>query len=128
VTDVSLDYLVGALKEAQLDMASVILTAANRDTLLERLQGHEYRMAMRIRRIMPWMISGGCHLGKREVHRDLMENHSLFFQGNDVEIGILANLKKYRIGHIPFIVPTTVPSTLRGWSRQRTAGRRRNFV
>jgi hypothetical protein len=121
VTDVSLDYLVGALKEAQLDMASVILTAANRDTLLARLQGHEYRMAMRIRRIMPWMISGGCHLGKREVHRDLMENHSLFFQGNDVEIGILANLKKYRIGHIPFIVPTTVPSTLRGWSRQRTA-------
>jgi len=47
VTDVSLDYLVGALKEAQLDMASVILTAANRDTLLARLQGHEYRMAMR---------------------------------------------------------------------------------
>jgi len=120
-TDVSLDYLVGAVKDADLDIASVILTAANSDTLLARLQGHEYRMAMKIRRIMPWMISGGCHVAKREVHRDLMGKHSLFFQGNDVEIGLLAGLKKYRVGHVPFIVPTTVPSHFRGWFRQRKA-------
>src|ERR1035437_8384433 len=61
VTDVSLDYLVGTLQEADLDIASVILTAANSDTVLAKLQAHEYRMAMRIRKIMPWMISGGCH-------------------------------------------------------------------
>jgi hypothetical protein len=121
VTDVSLDYLVGTLKEANLDIASVMLTAANRDTVLARLQGHEYRMAMRIRRVMPWMISGGCHVAKREVHRDLMRRHSLFFQGNDVELGLLADLCEYRIGHIPFVVPTTVPSSFRGWFRQRRA-------
>lgn len=121
VTDVSLDYLVGALKQGNLDIASVILTAANRDTLLARLQGHEYRLAMRIRRLMPWMISGACHVAKREVHRDLMSRHSLFFQGNDVELGLLASLCRYRIGHIPFIVPTTVPSHFRGWFRQRKA-------
>jgi cellulose synthase/poly-beta-1,6-N-acetylglucosamine synthase-like glycosyltransferase len=121
VTDVSLDYLVGTLKEADLDIASVMLTAANRDTLLARLQGHEYRMAMRIRRIMPWMISGGCHVARREVHRDLMRRHSLFFQGNDVELGLLADLCEYRIGHIPFVVPTTVPSHFLGWFRQRRA-------
>jgi len=121
VTEVSLDYLVGALKGADLDIASVMLTAANRDTLLARLQGHEYRMAMRIRRVMPWMISGGCHVARREVHRDLMLKHSLFFQGNDVELGLLADLCEYRIGHIPFVVPTTVPSHFRAWFRQRRA-------
>jgi hypothetical protein len=78
-------------------------------------------MAMRIRRIMPWMISGGCHVARREVHRDLMRRHSLFFQGNDVELGLLADLCEYRIGHIPFVVPTTVPSHFLGWFRQRRA-------
>jgi cellulose synthase/poly-beta-1,6-N-acetylglucosamine synthase-like glycosyltransferase len=121
VTEVSLDYLVGTLKEANLDIASVVLTPANRDTLLARLQGHEYRMAMRIRRVMPWMISGGCHVARRQVHLDLMRRHSLFFQGNDIELGLLANLCEYRVGHIPFVVPTTVPSHFAQWFHQRRA-------
>jgi cellulose synthase/poly-beta-1,6-N-acetylglucosamine synthase-like glycosyltransferase len=121
VTDVSLDYLVGAVEQADLDIASVVLTAANTDTLLARLQGHEYRLAMRIRRLMPWMISGACHVAKRQVHFDLMRKHSLFFQGNDIELGLLASLNKYRVGHVPFVVPTTVPSKFRSWFRQRKA-------
>jgi hypothetical protein len=121
VTETSLDYLVGTLKAANLDIASVVLTPANSDTLLARLQGHEYRMAMRIRRVMPWMISGGCHVARRQVHLDLMGKHSLFFQGNDIELGLLANLCQYRVGHIPFVVPTTVPSHFREWFRQRRA-------
>ena len=121
VTEVSLDYLVGRLKEANLDIASVVLTPANDDTLLARLQGHEYRMAMRIRRVMPWMISGGCHVARRHVHLDLMRRHSLFFQGNDIELGLLADLCEYQVGHIPFVVPTTVPSHFRAWFRQRRA-------
>jgi cellulose synthase/poly-beta-1,6-N-acetylglucosamine synthase-like glycosyltransferase len=121
VTDISLDFLVGTLKTADLDIASVILTPANTNNVLTKLQAHEYRMAMRIRRVMPWLISGGCHVAKRSVHRDLMERHSLFFQGNDVEIGLLANLKNYRVGHIPFIVPTTVPDRYKAWFRQRKA-------
>jgi hypothetical protein len=120
-TKISLDYLVGTLKEANLDIASVVLTPANRDTLLARLQGHEYRMAMRIRRVMPWMISGGCHVARRQVHLDLMRKHSLFFQGNDIELGLLADLCEYRVGHIPFVVPTTVPSHFPEWFRQRRA-------
>jgi len=70
---------------------------------------------------MPWMISGGCHVARREVHLDLMRKHSLFFQGNDVELGLLADLCEYRVGHIPFVVPTTVPSHFRAWFRQRRA-------
>jgi|GEM_PF-249641 len=121
VTDTPIDDLVGCFDHAELDIASVRLVAANRNTLLARLQGHEYRMAMRLRRVMPWLVSGACHIAKREVHRDLMQRHSLFFQGNDVELGLLAIARNYRVGHILFEVPTEVPSTLGGWWRQRKA-------
>jgi cellulose synthase/poly-beta-1,6-N-acetylglucosamine synthase-like glycosyltransferase len=121
VTDVPVDYLVGAFRDADLDIASVRLEAANRNTLLARLQGHEYRMAMQLRRVMPWMVSGACHVAKRDVHRDIMRRHSLFFQGNDVELGLIAKARSYRVGHIPFVVPTEVPSTFKAWWRQRTA-------
>ena len=121
VTDVSIDYLVGAAAEANFDAASVELTAANRDTLLARLQGHEYAMAMRMRRLMPWLLSGGCHVLRSRVHRDLMNRHSLFFQGNDVELGLLAKTRGYRVGHVIFSVPTTVPAGVKAWYRQRKA-------
>jgi cellulose synthase/poly-beta-1,6-N-acetylglucosamine synthase-like glycosyltransferase len=50
-----------------------------------------------------------------------MTKHSLFFQGNDVELGLLADLCGYNVGHVPFVVPTTVPSKFRAWFRQRKA-------
>ena len=34
---------------------------------------------------------------------------------------MIADLLGYRVGHIPFLVPTTVPTTLRAWFRQRFA-------
>jgi cellulose synthase/poly-beta-1,6-N-acetylglucosamine synthase-like glycosyltransferase len=120
-TNVSLDYLVGAMKQGDLDLASVRLVPANPSSLLARLQVFEYAMAMRMRMLMPWLVSGGCHAARREVHRTLMHKHSLFFQGNDVELGVLAKGLGYRVGHIPFDVPTTVPSTAHAWWRQRLA-------
>lgn len=121
VTETSVDLLVGAFEESGLDLGSVPLSVANTGTVLGRLQRIEYVMAMRLRRIMPWMVCGGCHLARREVHADLMARHSLFFQGNDVELGLLAVSLGYRVGHVEFTVPTTVPDTLRGWWRQRLA-------
>ena len=50
-----------------------------------------------------------------------MQRHSLFFQGNDAELGILAYAMGYNIGHIPFDVPTTVPDRVKPWWRQRYA-------
>ena len=50
-----------------------------------------------------------------------MLRHSLFFQGNDAEFGMLAEAMGYNVGHIPFDVPTTVPSRLKPWWRQRFA-------
>jgi cellulose synthase/poly-beta-1,6-N-acetylglucosamine synthase-like glycosyltransferase len=50
-----------------------------------------------------------------------MAHHSLFFSGGDIEIGKLAKMLKYRVGHIPFVFFTDVPRTFRAWFRQRMA-------
>jgi hypothetical protein len=121
VTERPLGELVGALAARDLDLASVRLCPSNSQRWLGRLQAHEYRVAMALRRIMPWLVSGGCHVARTKVLADVMSRHSLFFQGNDVETGVLADLLGYRVGHIPFPVPTAVPTGLRTWFRQRFA-------
>jgi hypothetical protein len=121
-TTVPLGIAVGELVARKLDVASIRLVLANpRASLLTRLQQFEYRLSMQFRFVAPWMISGACHLARTEVLRDVMNRHSLFFQGNDVELGLIAYARHYRIGHIPFEVVTAVPSSMRGWLRQRLA-------
>lgn len=120
-TALPLSLLVGGLEEGAFDVASIRLEAQNQDNLLERLQGHEYRTAMRLRVLMPWLVSGACHVLRTKVHREIMQAHSTFFQGNDVEVGVLGDALGYRVGHVPFVVPTIVPSTFKAWFRQRLA-------
>ena len=120
-TELPLSVLVGALEAGALDVVSIRLEAQNRTTLLERLQAHEYRTAMRLRVLMPWLVSGACHALRTKVHREIMHAHSTFFQGNDVEVGVLGDALGYRVGHVPFVVPTIVPDTYRAWWRQRLA-------
>ena len=130
-TELPLSLLVGAMEEGAFDVASIRLQAQNETNLIERLQGHEYRTAMRLRVLMPWLVSGACHVLRTRVHREIMNAHSTFFQGNDVEVGVLGDALKYRVGHVPFVVPTIVPSTFRAWFRQRLAwsgGETRLFV
>lgn len=121
ITEQRLDLLVGALEANHLDVASVRLLPSNDGTLLARLQGHEYRMAMRMRRLYPWLVSGACHVARTSVHSAVMQRHSLYFQGNDAEFGMLSEAMGYNVGHIPFDVPTTVPDKFRPWWRQRFA-------
>jgi cellulose synthase/poly-beta-1,6-N-acetylglucosamine synthase-like glycosyltransferase len=121
VTERPLGELVGSLVDNGYDFASVRLIPANTGTVLARLQGYEYRTAMTLRRIAPWQVSGACHVGRSAAHRRIMQHHSLFFQGNDVEAGLLGQLLGYRVGHIPFDVPTTVPERPAAWLRQRLA-------
>jgi cellulose synthase/poly-beta-1,6-N-acetylglucosamine synthase-like glycosyltransferase len=116
-----LNQLVGQLAAEEFDLVSVRVIPANTDRWLGRLQDHEYRMAMRLRTLMPWMVSGACHAGRREAHRRIMERHTLFFQGNDVELGVIANQLNLKVGHVLFDVPTEVPDNLRAWWRQRYA-------
>ncbi|MGW0230111.1 glycosyltransferase family 2 protein [Actinopolymorpha singaporensis] len=116
-----LEVLVGELERQGADLASVRLVPLNSDTLLARLQHYEYRLAMQFRFLASWLVSGACHVARTEVLTDVMSRHSLFFQGNDVEVGLIARALGYRVAHIPFEVPTTVPGSLRGWLRQRLA-------
>ena len=85
-----LQRLVGAMRARGLDVASVRLVPSNgKRSILTRLQSYEYRLAMRLRIIAPWLVSGACHAGRTSVVREIMARHSLFFQGNDVELGVL---------------------------------------
>lgn len=120
-TDRPLGEAVGAAQRAGLDVASVPLRVANTGSLLTRLQAHEYRMSMRLRRLMPWLCSGACHLGRTAALREVMLRHSLFFQGNDAELGLIASQLGLRVGHLDFPVPTSVPSAPYAWWRQRFA-------
>lgn len=121
VTVRPLGQLVAAMATRGYDLVSVRLVPSNANGFLPRLQAHEYHTAMLLRRVMPWLVSGACHAARSSVHAHVMSRHSLFFQGNDVEVGLLADLLGYRVGHIPFDVPTTVPDAFTPWLRQRLA-------
>jgi hypothetical protein len=72
---------VGALEEGAFDAASVrLVEAQNRTKLIERLQVDEYRTATRLRVLMPWIVSGACHVLRTRVHREIMHAHSTFFR------------------------------------------------
>ena len=116
-----LEKLVGALAASEADFASIDLVPQADGGALVQLQRHEYRQSMRLRFLVPWMLSGACHVGKTEVFRNIMSRHSLFFQGNDVEAGLLGDQLGYRAIHLPFKVDTEVPSRFLPWWRQRIA-------
>ena len=113
--------LVGEMVAQDFDIVSVRLVPANSTGVLARLQAHEYRLAMSLRRLAPWLLSGACHAARTNVLRTIMNRHSLFFQGNDVETGVIGDALGFRVGHIPFEVQTTVPAAVRPWLRQRLA-------
>ena len=117
-----LGQLAGELVRRNLDIASVRIMPGNRDeSVLTRLQYFEYWLAMQIRFIAPWLVSGACQVARTPVLKDVMSRHSLFFQGNDVEIGLLSEARGYRIGHIAFEIKSDVPATFIPWLRQRLA-------
>ena len=79
------------------------LVPANRNaSFLTRLQAHEYRFAMHMRTVVPWLVSGACHVARTDVHREVMSGHSLFFQGTDIEVGVLATALGFDVGHIRY--------------------------
>ncbi|MFH5878506.1 glycosyltransferase family 2 protein [Arthrobacter sp. NA-172] len=116
-----LGELVDELSRRGSDLASVELVPQDSRSGLVQLQRHEYRLAMRLRFVMPWLISGACHVGTTSAMRMIMNQHSLFFQGNDVETGLIGERLGFRVTHIPFAVHTDVPSSFRAWWRQRLA-------
>lgn len=113
--------LVHLMRELDFDLASVRVLASKQDTIMEKLQAVEYDLAMDARKIYPWLTSGACMVAKTNMIKKIMQHHSLFFSGGDIEIGKLAGIMKYKIGHIRFEFYTDVPSTFLSWFKQRMA-------
>lgn len=110
---------VRAIKEADLDLASVKVAPSRRGTLAEKLQGVEYDVAMRGRHLRPYATSGACIIAKTSSYRRILAKHSMWFYGEDIETGIVAKLMGMKVGHIDFIVKTDVPETFRKLFKQR---------
>ncbi len=119
VTRKPLDRLAGLMEEKKFDLASVRVLASKADTMMEKLQSVEYELAMDARKIYPWLTSGAAMIAKTGVMKEIMGHHSLFFSGGDIEIGKLAKMAGYKVGHIAFTFYTDVPRTFRAWFRQR---------
>ncbi len=115
----SLYQLVGFMKQKDFDLASVRVLASRSETIIEKLQSVEYELAMDARRIYPWLTSGAAMIAKTNIMKEVMGHHSLFFSGGDIEIGKLAKMVGYKVGHIAFTFYTDVPRTFRAWVRQR---------
>jgi len=115
------DSLAGAMEEEGFEVVSVNLIVSNTDNRLGRLQSLEYFLSMRLRHIIPWLVSGGCHAATTVAYRNIMDNHSMFFQGNDVEVGMLGARMGYKVGHLDYKVGTEAPATVKQWRRQRYA-------
>ena len=109
----------GAMARSELDLASVKVYPNRSRTIMEKLQGVEYDIAMLSRNYRPWLTSGACMIARTEVMRVMMAKHSLYYYGGDVEIGMIAMNMKARIGHLDFRVLTDVPPTFLKWARQR---------
>jgi hypothetical protein len=117
--DGDLSLLCGAMEEQAWDIASVRVLPSQRKTIMEHLQGIEYDIAMQARLIYPWLTSGAGMVARTSVMSAIMDNHSLFFNGGDIEIGKLADMMGYKVGHIPMVFYTDVPPTFSGWVNQR---------
>lgn len=117
--DGDLRLLCGAMEENDFDIASVRVIPSRRETVMEHLQGIEYDIAMRGRLLYPWLTSGAGMIAKTRVMNAVLENHSLFFNGGDIEIGKLAHMMGFRVGHLPMVFYTDVPPTFVRWMNQR---------
>ena len=115
----NLSYLAGEMDYHELDLASVRVIPSKQKTIMEKLQRIEYHVAMKSRKIYPWLTSGAAMIGKRENLIEIMDKHSLFFNGGDIEIGKLANLDGLNVGHIPVTFYTDIPETPKKLIKQR---------
>ena len=99
--------------------ASVCVRVRRPRRLVERIQALEYRMAMRGRRLRPWLSSGACYGGTAEALRRVLSHHSMWFPGEDLEAGRIALALRLRVRHLDLRVNTEAPSTWRALTRQR---------
>lgn len=101
------------------DIASTRVLVANPRTEVGRFQELEYRMAMLSRAYRPWLTSGACLVARRRSLWKILETHSMWFPGEDIETGRIAHALRMRIRYLTIPVETEAPETWRGLFRQR---------
>ncbi len=111
--------LVGQMEKNSYDLASFRVVPSKKKTITENLQYIEYSMAMKSRKVYPWLTSGAAMIGKRKSLKKIMKKHSMFFNGGDIEIGKIANLTGMKVGYIPATFYTDVPETYPKLVKQR---------
>lgn len=109
----------GALRRAGADIASTVVLPMPLGGLLAGLQMVEYEIAMKIRRLSPYLTSGACIIARADALRRIMEHHSGVFDGEDIEIGLIARRLGMRVIHVDLTALTMVPRTMRGLIAQR---------
>lgn len=127
----NVNNLIRSFKSSGADMASMRCEVATEGTVIQQLQGFEYRLAMDNRRMDPWLTSGACNLAYAGVYRDIFAKHSDFFAGGDIEIGKLAYTSGRSVKHLGFTFYTDAPDTFKNWFKQRTiwfAGGFRHYI
>jgi cellulose synthase/poly-beta-1,6-N-acetylglucosamine synthase-like glycosyltransferase len=76
-------------------------------------------MAMLARHFRPWLTSGACFLARTDSLRAILDRHSLWTPGEDIETGRIALALKMRIRHLDVVVETDAPDSWRALARQR---------
>ena len=110
---------IRALELSGADYASAKVLAKNPHSILGHLQAAEYRMAMQVRHFRPWMTSGACIMGRTEALRAVLAQHTHWWNGEDVEQGVIAKHYRMRVRHVDYPAYTDVPDTVRGLFKQR---------
>ena len=110
---------VAAAHAAGADICSIKCAVANSRNVVTKLQALEYRMAMLCRHFRPWLTSGACFLARTDSLRTIMEHHSMWTPGEDIETGRTALGLRMRIRHLNIVVETDAPESWRALFRQR---------
>ena len=110
---------VAAADIAGADVCSIKCAVGNRTNVVTKLQALEYRMAMLCRHFRPWLTSGACFLARTDALRHIMERHSEWTPGEDIETGRTALALRMRIRHLDMVVQTDAPDSWRALFGQR---------
>jgi Glycosyl transferase family group 2 len=110
---------VAAMAADGCEFASVRVVIEPGHELVERMQALEYRMAMLSRRFRPWLSSGACFVGETARLAELLDQHTCWFPGEDLETGRIALARRLRVRHLDLRVATAAASGWRALLRQR---------
>lgn len=111
--------LIRTFIKTNLHMASLRCEVNNPKNTIQILQEFEYKLAMDNRKMDSWLTSGACNIAVAGVYKKVFCKHSSYFAGGDIEIGKIASVMGFRVGHINTTFLTDAPDSLKEWYAQR---------